>query len=268
MFANEISIEIRNSDADPIKMLSEFEGFFSIAWKNGQLEDAAPTIFQIDNRLVGYAFSLEKTSMAKKYDNKYMKQQRRALETGCGGKLQFKIVGVNESEQHVRVCSCKKPKSYVLYTDSLKSDSPVRCGDCGGSVPLYRIPYDDADWPEHFSIRKWDSVYCACDRLDLHCGFAEKWAIRQKSDPASGLMKDARETADSIEKVTGVPVYIYLYNFKMISLEKDRQRKCPQCGGDWLLEEPWFNDRLHFRCDKCKLTSNLTFEHSDDWMPE
>jgi predicted nucleic acid-binding Zn ribbon protein len=38
------------------------------------------------------------------------------------------------------VGECLSSSSYLLYTYDVALDSPLRCGDCGDPVPLYRIP--------------------------------------------------------------------------------------------------------------------------------
>ncbi|MBD0401028.1 DUF2310 family Zn-ribbon-containing protein [Flammeovirga sp. EKP202] len=34
--------------------------------------------------------------------------------------------------------------------------------------------------------------------------------------------------------------------------KKDKDRKCPNCGGDWLIKGLTFNDFCTFKCDDCR----------------
>ncbi|MFA0698754.1 DUF2310 family Zn-ribbon-containing protein, partial [Vibrio sp. 10N.222.49.C9] len=57
-----------------------------------------------------------------------------------------------------------------------------------------------------------------------------------------------------------VPTYYYLYQVGGESLKQEQQRKCPKCGGEWLLDEP-LHDMFHFKCDSCRLLSNISWDH-------
>lgn len=258
MFVQEVSIEINVPRINRAELVDEMEWFISALTKNGQAQDVFGSVYFRENRLVWLTCSLEKSSLSPKNDNLYVKEIRSKLEKMCLSKFKVETRG-KESTQDKQLCRCKKPSSYFLFTNFLSVLSPIYCGDCGGLVPLYRIPKEtEYGESEHFSVGSWEAAYKACDELQMQCGFGEAWGTKQMRDHDSGLAKQGREICRELENVFGVPVYYYLYNSRHISEERDKQRKCPECGDNWLLEEPWY-PLFDFRCEKCRLVSNITF---------
>jgi len=240
MFIQEISIEIKNPDIDRTELIDKMRMFAGTTNKNGQSQGRFSPTYLHENRLIWLTYTLEKSSLSRKNDNIYVKRDRSELEKMCRAKFQVKTLGKDESHA-LRVCRCKKPSSYILWTNFISVVSPLDCGDCGGNVPLYRIPKPEPDDPEcpsnqeYYSIGRWEKCYQSCDYLQIFCGFGERWGTRQMQVHDSGLSKDGREVCREIEKMVGVPVYYYLHNYRCLTEEQDKQRKCPECGNDWLL---------------------------------
>jgi predicted nucleic acid-binding Zn ribbon protein len=154
-------------------------------------------------------------------------------------------------------CGCHRRPFMVLFTDSLSSSPPVRCGHCFGPVPVYRLPYLES----HDSRREllgWQESYQNLDALWISSGVAEQYAYRQLSDVRSSLSREGRELAKQLETRTGVHVYYYLMKHYGVSDGRDRQRRCPSCKGRWLLPEP-LHGILDFQCNRCRLMSNIAF---------
>ena len=257
MFIQEISIEIRNPDVDRTKLIDNMEWFISATRKNGQSQGKFNPIYLRENQLVWLTYTLEKSSLSRKHDNVYVKQLRAELEKMCQAKFQAKTLGTDTS-QTKRICRCRNPSSYVLWTNCYSLLSPLDCGDCGGNVPLYRVPKPpEPGEQEYYSISCWNTCYQACDDLQLLCGFGERWGTRQMQNHDSGLSKQGREICRDMEKMVGVPVYYYLFNYRCLTEEQDKQRKCPECGSDWLLEKSWHR-MFDFRCESCRLVSSFT----------
>ncbi|OZT82185.1 hypothetical protein CIK04_28415, partial [Vibrio sp. 03_296] len=63
-----------------------------------------------------------------------------------------------------------------------------------------------------------------------------------------------------IEYITKVPTYYYQYRVGGHSLAEEQARKCPKCGGEWLLDEP-LHDIFYFKCDDCRIVSNISWDH-------
>jgi predicted nucleic acid-binding Zn ribbon protein len=253
MFAFEISIE-NKTGCKQNDLADKFTNVLVMLNRNGQIRDEW-TAF-LDKTFVRANVELhEKTSCAKKFCSEYFFRDNAELEQLSGAKLQYRFLGrIFESGS---ACCCQSHDFFVLQTSFLQSCSPILCGACGGAVPLYRIPHLP-DEKEHWSIQNWVWQYQACDDLNAACDFGEKWGTRQMTEPASGLSKRGREICAEIEEVSGTPTYYYLYNYRYIKTEQDRLRPCPVCGGNWFQgeEKRWFEQ---FRCDSCRLVSNLTF---------
>lgn len=129
------------------------------------------------------------------------------------------------------------------------------CGRCFDPVPLYRAPptYDKS---EFYNVTAWVSDYHACDTLQMNCRTGERFGIREMSEAGSSLSQRGRGLCADIEKGTGKPTY-YLFRYvRRTTREKERARRCPLCGSDWLLEKPW--QIFDFRCEACRLVSTLS----------
>lgn len=154
-------------------------------------------------------------------------------------------------------CTCRNSSSYILYTFWGSIEPQIRCGDCFGTIPLYRLhPTIDN---EYHDIIAWNSNYQACDTLQMNCTVGERFAINQLRRHDSALSKSGIEICSRIEAVTGVPTYYYLFHYYGRSLKMERSRKCPSCGQDWLLEKE-LHKLFNFKCDKCRLLSNIAME--------
>ena len=259
MYTQEISIEI-NNPVDYDEVNDKMCDFAGCVVTNGQRQWYLNASYFDGNRFVWVVSTLEKNSLAPKYDNFYVKKYRKELEKLCGSKLKVRLLGENPYHAS-KICTCKKPSCYVLFTDYCSDGSPISCGDCDGFVPLYKLPGipDPLGRPTHYDALKWQILYKACDELQMACGFAERWGMKQMQDADSGLSQEGRELCRKLEELTCVPVYYYLYNYRRISRKRDCERPCPDCGGDWLLEERW-HTLYDFCCEKCRLVSNISFE--------
>ncbi len=158
-------------------------------------------------------------------------------------------------------CTCATVSSYILFTDFLSFESPLRCSACFNPVPLYKIPHTsyglDADIGDYYDVITWQSDYQACDQLFIGSHTLERATYRQLSQPTSSLSQQGLEICGKISQATGIPVYYYLHRYARRSNEKQEQeRKCPSCHGAWLLKTPWHHF-YDFRCDTCRLISTL-----------
>ena len=154
-----------------------------------------------------------------------------------------------------------KPEWQLLYTTYLQSCSPLHSGEDNNGeeflpIPLYHyfkdIPHLAMD------IIKWQENWQAYDQLQMNATTLETQALNEISDVHSGLFKHGYALCKEIEEHTGIPTYYYLYRVGGESLEQEQQRKCPLCAQNWLLEKTYFNV-LHFKCDHCRIVSNLSW---------
>ena len=146
-------------------------------------------------------------------------------------------------------CLCTSPSCYILYTMYLSLESPVRCGDCFGPVPLYRLPVTDPDNSESLGLLHWASNWQACDSLQMQCTTLERAATREIRQHDGSLGRSGKAQAEHLSARMGKPFYLYLY-----PPHPRKKRPCPSCGGAWDLSEDWH--RFAFRCNTCHLVSH------------
>jgi predicted nucleic acid-binding Zn ribbon protein len=137
-------------------------------------------------------------------------------------------------------------------------ESPVRCGDCFGTIPLYKLP--KACNNEYCEILSWESDYKACDTLQMNCSTGERFAIIQMSKYDSILTKRGLDICNRVKDLTGKPMYYYLYRQLGLGKKAELKSKCPSCYNDWLLKEQLYGF-VDFRCDNCNLMSNIAWDN-------
>lgn len=223
-------------------------------WRmNGQVCNREWPITIAENIAFATALIPEPTSLNREISNEYVNKAISELleKGGCLPEVNLKGEDIDSNEN----CSCTTISSYILYTTYISLESPLRCGDCFCPIPLYKIPPTDGE--EFYNLICWQSDYSSCDSLQMNCGTLERAATREMSRHDSSLSKQGLEVCRIITTSTNIPTYYYLYRNNGRSKNQELQRKCPSCGGEWLLEE-----QLHcfdFKCDKCRLLSNIAW---------
>ncbi|RSK44570.1 DNA-binding protein [Hymenobacter perfusus] len=253
MFIQEVSLNIHGADPDDV--YQEMDLLLGLYRQSGQKQGKVETQYTASGRIVALPYTLEVDSLATCYNNDYVNRQLDRLQELTGQAVHIQCMGATGPEPLANVCQCPTTPFYLLHTDYVTLLSPVRCGGCNGSVPLYRLRCGGET--SFYSLLSWETNYQSCDSLQMNCTVGERWATRQLSDIHSALSKEGRGLAAELEAVTGVPVYYYLYNYRALSLAKDQQRPCPVCGQPWLLSEP-LHDRYDFQCTTDRLISELT----------
>ncbi|MCA0234619.1 MAG: Zn-ribbon-containing protein [Bacteroidetes bacterium] len=253
MYKQKLSISI-NSSFDRTKLCDEFEILMSNLCKTGQIIGSYETPFITENELIAYQTTLEDTSLSEKYYDEYTAKRIRDIENWCNSTLRTEVIGKAISD-HRGACQCKKPDLYVLFTHALNDTGFLECGTCNQIVPLYKLAQLNHD--DRHEMLSWETNYKSCDNLQLNCTVGEKWATMQMSDPKSSLSKQGIAICQRIWEATEIPTYYYLHNYRRISLQKDKERLCPSCHGNWLLKEPLL-DFYDFKCEKCKLLSTFS----------
>jgi predicted nucleic acid-binding Zn ribbon protein len=151
-------------------------------------------------------------------------------------------------------CACIRRESLVLFTTYMSKQSPLRCGDCFGPVPLYELPHIHDH--EHLRVLQWAADYKACDTLQMHCTTGERFAESQLGRHDSALSRQGREIAAAGSRLTGIPIYYFLMKARGVSSTAELRRLCPSCGGSWLRNESW-HGLFDFKCEPCRLVSSI-----------
>lgn len=252
MYIQEISIDIKTK-ADKEEIVDEFETLMASYRSSGQVQGRIQSQYISDNKITCLPFTIERNSLAKKYNNYYVINQSEKVEKLCDSKLQFRTVG-KSYESYKGSCKCKKSDFYILITNYISIDSPLTCGNCNKSIPLYKIPiyYDYGYMP----ILSWETNYISCDRLQMNCEVGERWALNQMQEVKSQLTKQGITICDTLKELTSIPVYYYLHNYKKYRGDQ-LTRTCPNCNHKWDLEKQLHN-LYDFKCDKCRLVSTIS----------
>jgi predicted nucleic acid-binding Zn ribbon protein len=195
----------------------------------------------------------ERDSLRTSLESKSLRWARGEL--AAAGLSQPKVTILGAEPTSSSICKCATPNCYILYTYYVSSECPLRCGDCFDVVPYYRIPPTSKTGTyEH--IYFWQKNYQFCDTFQMNCGVGERFGMYQISNLNSRLSKDGLECCRQVERVTSKPCFYYLYYYSPRGLNPKRRLQCPKCKRTWLLDERW-HDKFDFRCDPCRLLSNL-----------
>lgn len=148
-----------------------------------------------------------------------------------------------------------KSSYYILYHGKF---SPLLCGDTFQPIPLYKIPYTYHDHKCYNDIRTWDWNYESLYGLWISGTVGEKFALHQLQQVHSSLSIEGRTICERIEKLTGVPTYYFLFNYRAWGRRRDAERKCPVTGKSWLIAGTTFNHFIAFKSDEARLVSELS----------
>ncbi len=252
MYVQKITIDIK-SKVDKDELIHEFGMLMSFYRGSGQVQGRFETQYIDKDKIVCFPFTLEKDSLSKKHNNFYVSRQIKRLEELCNSKLKLKTVGKSHDD-YKSACKCKTSEFYILITNYLTIESPLTCGTCNKSVPLYRLPiyYDFGYMP----ILSWKENYNCCDSLQMNSEVGERWALKQMEELNAQLSKQGLEICRKVEELTSIPTYYYLLNFKKYK-GTQLSRTCPSCGKEWSLKTQLHNF-YDFKCDECRIVSTTS----------
>lgn len=199
----------------------------------------------------------EKSSLAKRFNSPWVNS---ALNDLTHAKLlapREKYIGQDINSES---SSSEKPSWQLIYTSYVHMCSPVRNGDTLQPIPLYQLPATFNG--DHKRVIRWQTEWQACDELQMAAATkAEFAALEELTSTDSDLFRRGWDIRGRIEFQTNIPTYYYLYRVGGDSLASEKLRSCPRCGNtEWLLDEPLL-DMFHFRCDECRIVSNISWDH-------
>ncbi len=240
-----------NNKQDNYEAFQEVQdSFFGVLSKNGQILIRSCNSVFLEYTFVTYLLAPEQDSLDTRYANKYVTEYYSKLLDLSIQEPEIRIIG--KSSDYELSCSCKSPSWYMLYSDYTVHESPIVCGDCGQTVPLYKLPKILGE-DEYYTVLSWQRAYNACDNLFME-GIAERAAYRRLSNPESDLSKKGREICSAFEYVTGKPFYYYLFRYYP-RYYSGKKRNCSLCGKEWKLEEN-HKEFIDYRCVDCRLVAD------------
>ncbi len=207
----------------------------------------------IDDGLSINLFCPEEDSYMKKNTTVYGIQWKKRIEEELKCRFSFNCIGIDPEFGKTDIP--KKRDFLILKTETC---SPLLEGESLDQIPLYKLPYTYHDGECYNDINFWESNYKRIEGLWYNGAVGERWAQSQLQNYDSELSKQGIDCCKKIEEVTGVPTYYFLFNHRAWGQKKDKERKCPSCGNDWILTDSTFNDFYAFKCDDCRLISELS----------
>lgn len=256
-FQCELDVELSDAQSAISNLLDEYR-------YNGQIIGREFPVILVEDKFEVVFVCPEQDSLALKYNNSSVVQAfERVKQLGLAAP-EFVLKGLECQSDFSDLCEL--PKALILYSTYVQSCSPLRCVEHFSPVPLYKMP-ESVRKP----LIKWQESQAGCDQLQMNqITEIEPFAIEQLSQPDSELLQNGKALGDEITAQLNIPVYQYLYRVGGESLEAEQQRRCPSCGGDWLLAQKKEQDKvkqpLHdlfdFKCDACLLVSNVSW----DWQ--
>ncbi len=237
------------SSVDPIS--HSLNDLLAVMRMNGQICGREWSLITTPEGYATFVIVPEQDALEDRHRNKYVHKALDAL--GSAGLSQPILTVLGEDIDGDEICTCGVPEMYILYTNYLSLESPLRCGNCYLPVPLYRLPptYED----EYSDIICWQSDYQSCDSLQMNCQTLERAATREISRVDSSLSLRGRDICNKIFEMTGRPTYYYLYPSGSRNPAQALKRRCPSCNGEWRSDPPWH--RFDFKCDICRLVSRI-----------
>ncbi|GGB62312.1 Zn-ribbon-containing protein [Shewanella inventionis] len=199
----------------------------------------------------------EKISLSNRFNSPWVKSALKGLTQAKLLAPREKLIGQDINSE---VSNIEPPSWQLLYTSYVHMCSPLRSGDNLLPIPLYRLPATFNG--DHKQIIKWQSEWQACDEIQMAAATkAEFAALDEITRTDSDLFRRGWDLRGRVEYLTKVPTYYYLYRVGGESLQTELNRPCPRCGSkDWKLDQPLL-DMFHFRCEPCRIVSNISWDH-------
>lgn len=231
------------------------ESLLAFLMKNGQILGRDSLTVETRTGFSSHVILPEKAALQRRFNDRYVNEALRDLVKRGLARPRVRVLGRKTSSP--RPDRCTRPRWRVLFTTFISIASPIRCGDCFAPVPLYRLPERKTFLREHLLFWSW--AWQACDQLQMGCRVGERFGTGRISDPESDLGSWGRELCDEIGRLTRIPTYLYLYRGEAKSRAREEKRRCPRCGGQWLMNEP-VSGPFDFKCDRCRLVSNIAWD--------
>ena len=248
MYAYEIIVQNHNTD-----IIHDAYTYIYLLESTGQIV-RDKNLVSIQNGILSISvFTFETDAFLKAYHDQYGWETKEEIESKTGQSIVYRHVGRDADNSHYRV-----PQNPSILQLRFGWASAILGGDTYIPVPLYRL-FDP--WSEHKifnDIRFWDREYGRIFHLWISSGSYEAFAQKELEDINSALNKEGLRLCKEIEKSTRKSTFYHLFNNRAWSKKEDRNRKCPLCHGEWLIAGKNIDDAIAFKCEKCRLTSELS----------
>lgn len=219
--------------------------FLGALLRNGQITEDPWNPLERKGSIRMYLVAPARDALSNRYFNADCTQAMRSLRRVLWRAPEYRCEGLDLDS--AGDCRCRRSTHFILFTNFLSEDPPVRCGDCDRRVPLYRLPHPEGH-QDYSPFRTWMKLYKAADQLYIDSGFGERFGSKQMSSVKSPLTRMGRDLCRDMAKRVKRHFYYYLHGY-----ERPLNRPCPGCGRAWKLDIPYL--RYSHRCDRCDLIS-------------
>jgi predicted nucleic acid-binding Zn ribbon protein len=247
-------ITFNNTKAIKETLIAQAYSLLAAWYKNGQILADNWTIVDGISGLTAYVFIPVEDALSEQYSNKYVREMIQSYTETTDARPSIFMLGSHPESN--TVCSCTDRSGYIFFTHYLSLESPIRCSNCFRPVPLYLLPITQDE--EYLNILSWMANYKACDTLQMNCTVGERFGEQQLFLHDSSLSIEGRKLCKQLEDRVNRKVYYYLLKHRGRSLSGEKLRRCPDCGQTWILPQSW-HGLFDFRCDHCRLLSNIAF---------
>lgn len=242
MYTFEFVMKKRDNDEEVTKAFTAYTTALEL---NGQILRRHKSYTSIGDEFQLRVVAPEKTTFNPDNENINVTNARERFEAAYGEKVVWSCIGENKNV--TGSCECKKSDYYILKGNMKDTVSPVLCGNCGMSVPLYRLPRNYSR-EEYYDILEWQRAYNDLNDL-FKQGLDERYAYEMLNKANSSLNVEGRRIAKALKEKTGVPVYYHM--FKYYGKNKS---ECPICGETWTNNDEEYN--VDYICHRCRLVAN------------
>lgn len=248
MFTQEISLKVWGNTEMYI-LTNHFETLLRYYRMNGQIMSDCEPLFFESHFIKCNVSTLETDSLSIENNtnniNKHIRKIENLLLASPTSTLQNHVPIFDE----IPICICKKPDSYILIASSLFKMSPIKCGNCGDQVPIYRIMGLSQEFKE--SLIDWQKNYECCDHLVLGGLPAEAWALEQMADHESELSKIGINLCNELHRNIKIQTFYPILENIQKEIINNKLKTCPKCKGEWCSYGLELDSYL--RCNKCNL---------------
>lgn len=242
-----IKLLIRGSNVGTEEFFEFADNYFWSLYNCNQIVNEERQFETILDGLSVNLFCPERDSYKTENSAKYANQWREKLEIELGCIFEFKYIGIDPEYGEYSI-----PENSSFLILKVGEFSSVLDGDLLEPIPLYKIPSTYHDGEGYYNINSWEKNFIRVNGLWFN-GLGEGFMQNQLEQHDSELNKKGIECSKRIEELTNLPTYYFLFNYNEGGEENDKLKKCPGCGGEWLIEGKTYDDLYGFKCDPCRL---------------
>lgn len=248
-----VKLSITGKKVNESNFIDQTGHYLSLLYRSKQIINKEWQFEPISKGVQLNLFCPEKNSYSSVYSTKYAKKQKERIENEFECIFDYKYIGIDPEFGETVI-----PEVSKFYILNFGEISPLVDGESLVQIPLYKILYTDEEKQYFWDLTKWESKYEHIKGIWSSGYGGDKWSLSQLQNHDSELNKDGAACCKTIEKITGKPTYNFLFNDRAWGRKKDRKRKCPSCGGEWLILDSTFNHYYAFKCDNGRLISQLS----------